>query len=526
MQENRRRGVLVAAMIWIALLGLGAAAYKFIVAPRLKGAVVEETGSASQYRHTVRVRADAFSGYAIFRSTAMKNLLKGHGIKLEIDDDKADYAARIRALQDGSTDLAVFTIDADLKAGAELGAFPGTIVMVIDETVGGDAMVAYKDGVPTLQNLDHPGARIVATPNSPSEFLARTVIATLSLPSLRNDWLVGADGAGEVWKRFKRAQGEERRWAYVLWEPYVSKALQEPRAHVLLDSGKMRGYIVDVLLARREFLREHPELVRTVVESYFRALYSYSERPGGMEELVREDAAALGETLSEEDARRTVRGIAWKNTLENYAHFGIVSGGEAGGLEYLEDIIAKIADVWVKTGALRGNPVEGRAHTLFYKGMLTELQAANFHPGRGQVVIDGVGPGAKDLPSVRKAAELPPLPPDGWRKLMPVGAMRLEPIGFRRGTSEISEFSRAELDRLATRVNSWPSYYVRVVGNSRPEGDPEANRLLAESRARAVLEHLVSRGVAANRLRAEVAPGGDASEGRSEVSFVFGQVPY
>ena len=56
---------------------------------------------------------------------------------------------RIRALDQGEVQFVVFTIDAWLTAGAEHGSFPGTIVMVNDETTGADAMVAYQ--------AKHPG---------------------------------------------------------------------------------------------------------------------------------------------------------------------------------------------------------------------------------------------------------------------------------------------------------------------------------------------------------------------------------
>jgi hypothetical protein len=40
--------------------------------------------------------------------------------------------------------LAVFTIDSLITAGAKAGDFPGSIVLVIDETKGGDAIVAAR----------------------------------------------------------------------------------------------------------------------------------------------------------------------------------------------------------------------------------------------------------------------------------------------------------------------------------------------------------------------------------------------
>lgn len=526
MSDSKRKGVLVAALIWIVILGALAAVYKLWVHPRLSDSLMSETGSQSQYKEKVVLAADGFSGYAVFRSSVFASQLKAEGIKVVVEDDQADYVGRIKGLRSGKTQMAVFTVDALLTAGAAIEEFPATIVMVIDETTGADAIVAYKSGVPSLQALDTPDARIVATPSSPSEFLARTMIATLSLPSLPEKWLVEADGAGDVFKRFKAASGKERGYAYVLWQPFVSKALELDDAQVLLDSSKMKGYIVDVLVAQREFLKQKPQVVRKVVEAYFRAAFSYRSQPKGMVSLVIEDAKAGGAPLEGSEAKKLVAGVRWKNTLENYAHLGVVPSSDPKGAQNLEDIIAKIADVLVRTGALRSNPVDGRAHTLFYKGTLSELHSGDFHPGKKLAILEGVGPGADDLDAVRVDAQAPPLSDEAWKKLTTVGAMRVESITFRRGTAEISGLSKSELDALATRFNSWPTYYMRVVGNARREGDPEANRKLAQARAKATMGYLVQQGVLQHRLRAEVAAASQSGSRLSETSFVLGQKSY
>ena len=97
----------------------------------------------------------------------------------------------------GDTPLAVFTIDALIKASADAGELPGTIVMLIDETASAVALVAYKQGLKNIDALDNAAARIVATRDSPSETLARVVISTFRLPNLPADCWIPANGAGD-----------------------------------------------------------------------------------------------------------------------------------------------------------------------------------------------------------------------------------------------------------------------------------------------------------------------------------------
>ena len=82
------------------------------------------------------------------------------------------------------------------------------------------------------------------------------------------------------------------------------------------------------------------------------------------------------------------------------------------------------------------------------------------------------------------------------------------------------------MQELARRLQSYPQFYLRVIGHARAEGDPEANRQLAQSRADAAAQYLTNAGVNANRIRTEALPSKSESGDAQAVSFVAGQVPY
>ncbi|MCP4645448.1 MAG: OmpA family protein [bacterium] len=526
MSANRAKGLLLAAVVWCLILTALAVAYKLLLAPYFAGRLEGETGSQSQYTSTIVVAADSFSGYCVLRSAAMRDQLKAKGIKIEVQDDSADYVGRMKALDAGRVQMAVFTIDSFLTSSVKIGRSPGTIVLVLDETKGADALVAYKEGVASIQDLDNPDARIVATPSSPSEFLSRVVLAHFSLPRLPKDWIVPADGAGDVYKMLRAAKREDKR-AYALWEPYVSMALAQDGVEVLLDSSKTSGLIVDVLVAQREFLADHPDLARDVVETYLRVLYSHTQQPGGLGDLVMRDARETGaERLSKEQAQALVDGVHWKNTMENYAHFGLLPEAQAGSILHLEDIIANIAQVLVQTDALTGDPVEDKAHTMFYDRVLRDLQASDFHPGKKMSVLDGVGLGPEDLQKIRGDKELPKLSESQWEELVEVGEMRVQPISFARGTARINIQSERDLSELARRLTSLPQYYLVVVGHSRAEGDVEANVKLARERAEAATQVLRQRGISVNRIGTKSEKPSRENGSAQSVSFVVGQAPY
>ena len=523
MTQRKQRNWVVVVLVWCFLLGIAGAAYRFLIAPRLSGRLSEETGSDDQYKHTVAFAADAFSGYAFLRSSALRKTLKKSQIRLDIRDDQADYKARMQALRDGDIQMAVFTLDAYLKAGVTLGFeqaqdYPGSIVLVIDQTVGADAMVAYKQAIPTLAAMNHPEAQFVLTPNSPSDFLGRVVTGQLSFPLMPERWYAEADGAADVLKKLKGADPKAKR-TYVLWEPYLSEALKVPGVHKIFGSDQCQDCIVDVLVVRRQFLKKNRDLVKTIVRGYFMVSYAYLQQPDTMQDLLIADAKQAGDVLTVDQASRIVQGIQWKRTRENYVHFGLE---EDPGLKGLDELITYVRDILTKTGAIARDPIGQRATALYFDGIMRELRTDGFHPGRKGDLVAGLGPTQDDLAAARSVRELPALGDAQWAALVPYGNARIEPVGFRRGAAEIEALSQGDLDALARNLTAWSSAYLRVVGRARSEGDPAANASLAQQRADAVKRHLVARGISRNRVRAETAkPGGTG--GVAEVAFILGR---
>ncbi|MHC4799315.1 MAG: OmpA family protein, partial [Planctomycetota bacterium] len=523
MSEGRAKAVLLIAFAWIVIIVILAVAYRLLIKPTFKDRLTDQTGSESIYKEDITLAADSFTGYCMLRSKAMQDQLRRTGIKLIIEDDGANYLSRAKALRDGKVQMAVFTIDSLITTGAELGEFPASIVLLIDETKGADAIVSCSSGVASLQDLNDPKARMVLTPNSPSEFLARIVIAHFNLPHLPANWIEEADGAADVFKKM-RSSAKHTKKAFVMWEPYVSKALKQSGTQVLIDSSHLKGYIVDVLVAQRKFLKDHPDLVRAVIEAYLRAAYPYSQKQRHMIELIKTDAKQFGsEKLTGEQAQRLVEGIQWKNTLENYAHFGMLSSEQSQGLQYLEDIITNITDVLVQTGALEQDPLQGKSNILFYAKILNDLKAEGFHPGKQLNIINDPDLKVDNLDQIRGDVELPKLDPAQWDRLVPVGELRIKPISFARGTSRLHIQSERDLASLASRLQSWPAYYMQVIGHSRAEGDVEANKRLAQQRARAALDYLAKLGIKSQRMRAIAAESTRRNGSAQSVSFELGQ---
>lgn len=502
--------ILLVCVVWLIILGLGVSFYRLWYVPSVakqteqaQSEVLEATSGNSHYKHQLTIGLDAFSGYAILRSAEFKQQLRSRGIKLELVDDGADYETRAADLASGKLHLAAFPIDALLKASHRQGSLPATIIALLDETRGADAMVAYQSKFPNVDSLNTPDTRFVLVGDSPSETLARVLMHSFQLDALSPQSLDPVAGEKELLTRYRQATpgGNE---VFVTWEPVVSEILQNEQTHVLFDSSKQSGFIVDALVVSRDYLIKNQPIVRDVLESYFHAFYEYNT-PTKLSELVQQDASQNGASLSESQAQRLVQGIAWKNTQENLAHFGIRNAS----VTHVEDMIDRIKRVLMETGSLPEDPTGGKSSRLFFEQCLQELDGSDFHPGAS-------------LESIREDETLIGLTDEQWSRLAPVGTVDVPPLIYARGTSKLTESSKVKLDSLRETLGSFPRYYLMVRGNASSRGNAQANRALAKQRADAALQYLLDKGLPAARLRAVE---GEIT-GQTSVTFVLGEMPY
>ena len=514
--ENSKLKWLIIVGIWLLILGGGMWGYSHFWKPVQQKAaadakvkehdkVIQSTSSQSRFQWTININADAFTGYCVLRSRNFRDECAKRGIQVNIIDDQADYNKRLHNLADGTSQMAVFTIDALIKASASYGDFPATIIWVMDETKGADAIVGSKKVFPNIDSLNDPEVKVICTPDSPSEFITRVVMHHYNLPLLKQDCFKPANGAGEVYNVYKGSDAKVKQ-VYALWEPYVSKMRANPAYHVLVDSGKFRGYIVDVLTVSRDYAVKNPAVVEEVLKAYATAVFN---RRNDMPDLILDDTRLLGEPIAKTDAERAVQSIWFKNTTENFGHMGLATGSN---LEHIDEMIANITEVLLATGAIKSDPTSGKYALWYYNEVARKMFSESWYPGFGSEQI-------------RQEKSLSQLSDEEWKKLEPVGTLRVPRLVFSRGTDALTDSSEATMTDLVEKLKSWPQYYLMVRGNCAHDPDPEvqqANLELALSRAKKAMDWLVAHGIDKNRIHVtEGEPNGSTT-----VAFILGQIPY
>lgn len=475
----------VKLFIAVLVLGIVIIVGAKLTLPQIQDALQRATSDAAATQGTLTVGMDSWVGYFPLCSPEMSKRMRAAGYAFRCEDDMADYAARFKKLAEGELDFATATVDAYVLSGAALD-FPGAIIAVLDESKGGDAIVARKAIVSSLDALKRRAdARIAFTPASPSEHLLKSIGAHFDLPHLkdrRGKWRVESDGSADALAKLQGGQAD----VAVLWEPDVSKALSDPALVKLIGTEDTDKLIVDVLLASRRLLQEKPEVVSQVLSAYFESLRSYHDDPVQLEKDVRKAT-----DLTEAQVDAMLKGVAWASLNDNGAlWFGVTPSGLPGD-EGLVEAIQGAVQVLTLAGDFDSNPLPERdPYRLTNRQAIAELYLAQ----SGIATTKSGGALARQFKELDEA---------GWARLKDVGTLKIEPIGFQRGTATLDEEGRDALNRIAERLKRYPNYRVQIKGHTGVTGDAEANLQLSRERAAAAAQYLLDTyPMDENRLRA------------------------
>jgi outer membrane protein OmpA-like peptidoglycan-associated protein len=365
------------------------------------------------------------------------------------------------------------------------------MIAVLDESKGGDALLAWGDKLASLDELRRStDYKIAFTPNSPSDQLLKSVAVHFDIPRLkqRQGWPVFANGSKDALKRLLAKEVD----AAILWQPDVSRALQQSSLKILLSTAQTQQLIVDVLIAGKDALRARPEMLEVLLREYFYTLKHYRENDA---ELLSDLEAATG--LDETSVKSLLTGVEWQSLSENAKQwFGVRT---SGGLpeQRLVDTIHSTIGILADYGSVAASPLpDNDPYRITYSQFIAALQ--------GKLAPD-------DVPAPQQpAGEFPPLSESQWEHLQPVGKLKIRPIVFASGSDALSLDDKRQLDEAAATLRHYPTFRILVRGHTSQKGDKQLNQALSQDRADAVARYLnITHGIPENRMRAVGLGGGE-----------------
>ena len=282
----------------------------------------------------LKIRYSVWVGYGPLFLAREKGFLKEEKVEVDLinmDDPKEGFFAMAAGRLDG----VVSTIDTMLlylKTGKEF-----QYVLALDDSAGGDAIVARKD-IKSVKDLK--GKKVAFSEGSVSQFFLNVLLRESGLSQKDVDAVnmkPGDAGAAFVAEKVDAA---------VTWEPWVTKSKNTPFGHVLVDSSKTPGLITDVLIFRRDVIEKRGKEIQGVVNAWNKAVAYWEKNPTEANEIM---AKGLGDWLKDPKVfAETLSGVKFYNKAANVKFFGTPQ--KPGDL-------AKVAqnaiDIWGSFGKLQ-----------------------------------------------------------------------------------------------------------------------------------------------------------------------------
>jgi outer membrane protein OmpA-like peptidoglycan-associated protein/ABC-type nitrate/sulfonate/bicarbonate transport system substrate-binding protein len=475
------------ALILLALGILGIVVGKVVMMQLQDNQIFAFTDAGSN-KGKITIGVDNWIGYFPLCSPIMKRRLYQQGYLLECIKDQANYAQRMEALKKGKLDMAVATVDSYLLNGAKTN-YPGTIIAVLDESKGGDALLAWKEKVTTLDDLrQNKAIKIAFTPDSPSDHLLKAVAVHFDIAHLkhRQGWPVLTNGSEDALQRLLNKEVD----AAVLWEPDVSRALAQKGLHLLLGTGQTQQLIVDVLMAGKKMITEQPDVISILLAEYFHTLKFYRDNN---DELL--DDVEKATNLNASSIKSLLQGVQWQNLTENaYKWFGTVAENGLPNQELVETVNSSI-NIFIDYGSMTSSPLPGNDPYRIISSRF--IAKVNLQLGMPSDVVT-IGNN-----------KFKPITEQQWDNLQQVGKLKIRPVIFASGTDSLTLDDKKQIDVAENTLKHYPDFRVLVRGHTSIRGDKVLNKSLSQDRASAVTRYLmITHGIPAQRMKA-IGYGGD-----------------
>jgi NitT/TauT family transport system substrate-binding protein len=288
----------------------------------------------AQAAETIRMLAPTWLGFAPVHVANDMGCFKDEGLEVDykFEDDRSNVMA---AYARGDIEVDMRTVG-EHQGRPRDAETPGVIIGTIDESVGGDGVIADE----TIKSVaDLKGKVVAAEPNIPARLLLQMKLkeAGLTLNDLQIKDIATADTAAVF--------ADTSIAAIATYEPFMSQAVKNstrPGAGVLVSSKDYRGIIIDVITARKDDLAANPGKYASFLKCIYKAVDFSKAEPAKYAELA---APHFGLTAAEVQEILDTS-LAYTNLADAKAYMG-----KPGARGKLHDIFDTVMTLNLENGA-------------------------------------------------------------------------------------------------------------------------------------------------------------------------------
>ena len=252
---------------FVATVAVACAALAVAAVGSGSGTKAATTGYVAKGKVPIKLAFSTWNGYMALVIAAKEGYYKKHGLKVSYTVIE-DPVQRFNAFKAGSLNAIATTVDTYSRTYAK--GIHSVEVLGLDASVGGDGIVAEKS-ITTVGQLK--GQKIAVSAGSTSQWLLAYVLSQhhLSLNDVQQIDLTSGDaGAAFAAGRVKVA---------VTWQPWLSRAEQNPNGHVLVSTKQYPTIITDHVAFAPSFVRQHPGEVKAFIAAYTDAMSLIKKNP-------------------------------------------------------------------------------------------------------------------------------------------------------------------------------------------------------------------------------------------------------
>jgi NitT/TauT family transport system substrate-binding protein len=383
-----------------------------------------------------------------------------------------DVDARAKAFARGGADgvdIVWSTVDfwANELPGFLKNGLSAKAIMQVDWSRGGDAIVADRS-IRKIEDLK--GKKISLALFTPSHWLLEYSLENSSLDESEQAQiiksLVGKAASPDARADFEAGKVD----AAVVWEPDVTQALKKrPGSHILISSKTAANLIADLMVAREDFIKEHPDVIKAFVQGWLDGTSEANRNPDKAVDVLMQNEP-LYKDLGAEETRAGLSTVKWADLTDNTKMFGL-----DGSPPLFDRIFRQASVAWVRRGYISQPVSAAQAKDASF---LRQIYAAI--------------PSDVRVASPKEEFKFPVHPPAKKKTETPVMTKPVN-IYFASNSAALDENAKQVLDNVSLMAQTYSNAYIRVEGNTASTGRPRGELALSQRRAQAVVNYLVAK---------------------------------
>ena len=438
-------------------------------------------GSAA---NPLRVSIVSFHGYAPAlvangnSLTTQQNSIysaKGVNVQFVIQDDIPTLST---IFESGAAQCAWRTSDfwAQEQPNLRNAGLDGRAVMIVDNTRGGDAVIARNPAIASIEDL--AGRSVALLQFTPSHGMLIDAIENSSLSARKKDsirmvFINAEEGTAGVRAAFESANVE----AAVLWDPDLALAQRAVKGSRIVYSTKTASNLIfDVMVCDSRLLAkpEGQAVIQKFVEGWMEGVQAARSNPdNAVDALV--NTEEFFKLLADKEGKPFIKSLfsnlVWTGVEDNARILGL-----AGGTNHYERVYRRFDEIYRKAGALANpkSPVitpQDSFDYRFIKSMLARDKSASEAAAKPQETFSQAA--LKDATQNAAIVTKPVM------------------VGFSTGTAELTKRAQKTIDEeMVPFIENNGKAYFEVSGNSDSTGSREVNLRISGARAKAVVDYL------------------------------------